>query len=562
MTDYLWTAFPANDSGQNLLVCSSADGGTWHPNIDIQQATEFAPSLAFFKDRLYVAFIANDSGQNVLICTTADGITWQPLSGKGGTDSDIHQASGSAPSLAVFKDRLYVGFVSNDSNQNVLVCSSADGNTWEPLNGGGATNPDIHQASNGSAPSFAVFKDRLYVGFIANNSGQNVLVCSSADGANWEALNGAGGTNPDIHQASNSSAPSLAVFKDRLYVAFIANDSGQNVLVCSSSDGNTWVPLNGAGGTNPDIHQASNGSGPSLAIFNDRLYVAFIANDSGQNVLVCSSDDGKTWKPLNGAGETNPDIHQASNGSAASLAVAPFSYWPITPTGLVSNNNYFFYRRNLKPISGISVTITLTEEMVFASASGGTKGFSFQLNGASEDNPEQQYVIAYLNGELSGNINNWDWDKKHRKYDDIYDVPSALFSVPGNVLPKHIVLTITPTTSADGSAITGATFTASTPTQSPITTSIPITSPTPVGPLITFQLVIVGPDNDASATLLSGAGTIEYTALNGLAAQIGEKGLVEKTFTTGETANVYYSTLSAEPGKHFQQQFKVASALT
>jgi len=507
MTEYLWTSFVANDSGQNVLGCCSADGKTWQPNVNFNQASGFAPSLAFFNCRLYVAFIANYSGQNV------------------------------------------------------LVCSSADGMSWEPLNGAGETNPDINQAS-GSAPSLAVFNGRLYVAFIANNSGQNVLVCSSADGMSWEPLNGAGETNPDINQASNGSAPSLAGFNGRLYVAFIANNSGQNVLVCSSADGKTFLPLNGAGETNPDINQASNGSAPSLAAFNRRLYVAFIANNSGQNVLLCSSADGETFLPLNGTGETNPDINQASNGSAPSLAAAPLSYWPVSATGLTSNSNYFFFRNNQAPISGISVTIALTEDMVFNAASGSNTGCTFQLNASSLDNPEQQYIIAYLNGEISGQINNWD-----NVQNQIFNQLEPLLSMPGGALPKYTVLTITPTTSANG-IITGATFEAFIPAQPPsipaqsATQSISIIPPTQLGPIVTFQLVIVGPDKSESAVLTSGAGTITFNALNGLTSQIGEPQFVEERAISTETANIFYSTLpsSSTPGNPFIQLFKVGSA--
>src|ERR1017187_9132299 len=99
MTDYLWTSFAANSSGQNVLVCASPDGKTWRPNLDVNQASGFAPSLAFFNGRLYVAFIANNPGQNVLVCSSADGLIWEPLNGAGGPNPDINQASGSAPSL-------------------------------------------------------------------------------------------------------------------------------------------------------------------------------------------------------------------------------------------------------------------------------------------------------------------------------------------------------------------------------------------------------------------------------------------------------------------------------
>jgi len=480
------------------------------------------------------------------------------LNGTAVADPDIHQASGSAPSLAVFGDRLYVAFVANDSGQNVLVCSSHDGFFWEPLNGTAGADPDIQQASNGSAPSLAAFKTRLYVAFIANDSGQNVLVCSSEDGLVWEPLNGTEGANSDIHQASGSG-PALAVLGDRLYVAFIANDSGQNVLVCSTKDGFAWEPLNGESGANPDIHQASNGSAPSLAAFQGRLYVAFIANDSGKNVLVCSSQDGKTWDPLDGAAGANADIHQAS-GFAPALAVAPFSYWPVSPTGLSSNNNYEFYREDKASITGLSVTITLSEDMVFDAASGHYTGFAFQLNAYSLQNANcafQQYFINYVDDELTGIINNWD-----EGLNSIINDQLGLSSMPGGRLRRGTALKITLVTSSDGT-VTGAVFEVPDSQGQTVTRSLTINLPAKqMAPIVAFQLNIVGPFNQESSVLTSGAGKIEYSAANGLEASSGELTFPEFRGGTAETANTFYSTLPSTPSPTFTQLFKVGSAPT
>jgi hypothetical protein len=44
----LWLAFVANNSTNQLLVCSSADGQTWSANTGVaNQATKAAPALAY-----------------------------------------------------------------------------------------------------------------------------------------------------------------------------------------------------------------------------------------------------------------------------------------------------------------------------------------------------------------------------------------------------------------------------------------------------------------------------------------------------------------------------------
>ena len=542
VAEYLWTAFVANSSGQNVLVSASPDGATWQPNLDINQATGFAPSLAMFKGRLYAAFIANDSGQNVLIHSTADGIHWAPLNGAAGAAADIHQASGSAPSLAVFKDRLWVAFIANDSGNNVLVCSSNLDGSFPP------GNLDIQQASNGSAPSLAVCNGRLYVAFIANNSGQNVLIYSTGDGVSWKPLNGKAGDNADIHQASNGSAPSLAAFGPNLWVAYIANNSGNNVLVSSSANGFA---------SNQDIQQASNGWAPSLAVFNGRLYVAFIANDSGQNVLVCSSAEGQDWEPLNGTAGNNPDIHQAS-GFAPSLAVAPFSYWPISPTGLTSNFNYFFTREDRHDILGLSITITPSEDMVFDAASGHFTGFSFQLNAYSHTNPNcafQQYTLDCVNGELTGVINIFDVNQNV-----VLNDQQGLASISGGRLRANTKLTITLLYDTEDRVI-GATFTVPNGQGQLKSTVMPSNLPTEnTAAIVAFQLNIVGPFNSESAVLTSGAGTIGYSAANGLVAGTNRPTFAEFGHgRTAETANTFYGTLPSTESHTFSQTFKVGS---
>src|SRR5580700_3080392 len=62
-------------------------------------------------------------------------------------------------------------------------------------------------------------------------------------------------------------------FAVNLWTAFIANNAGDAVLVSSSPNGTSWT-----GNTN--IGQSSKFA-PTLAFFNNRLYVAFIANNSG-----------------------------------------------------------------------------------------------------------------------------------------------------------------------------------------------------------------------------------------------------------------------------------------
>jgi hypothetical protein len=512
---------------------------------------------------LAAAFIADDGGNAVLISSTLNGTSWS-------TNTGVGQASnGSAPALAVFtvttpqgliETNLWAAFIANNSGRNVLVCSSADGVQW-------SANTDIGQASNGSAPALAVFtvttpqgliETNLWTAFIADNDSKNVLVCSSADGVHWTA-------NTDIGQASNGSAPSLAVFDNKLWVAFIADNDTNSVLVCSYPD------AQGNWSANTDIGQASNGSAPSLAVFTvttplglieTRLWVAFIANNSSRNILVCSSADGVQWT-------ANTDIGQASNGSAPSLAVfdgffvrqcpAPNSTSDPVPApnaGLGSNSNYIVLNADSQPILDLSISICISEDIV------GSVGFGFQLNGYSPQNETcgwQQYGIAVLNdAEITGFVDNWPWNPLGAPniINDFFSL-SALSSA--NTLPAGYQLTITLANDADGN-VTGATYIVvdrQNVTRAEVQVSLLAIAPAAdIAPIIAFELDLVGPDNGQHSVLSSGAGTITYSASNLLtiASTLPPDAEASNTIT-GETANSFYGELPAGSASQFTQSF-------
>jgi len=122
----IWAAFVANNSGREVLVCSSSDGVNWSGNIGIRQSSQFAPSLAAFNNELWVAFVANNSGRAVLVCSSSDGTSWS------GNSVNIRQTTQAAPALAVISDLnvLCVAFIANNSSRDLLACVSSDGVNW------------------------------------------------------------------------------------------------------------------------------------------------------------------------------------------------------------------------------------------------------------------------------------------------------------------------------------------------------------------------------------------------------------------------------------------------
>lgn len=178
---------------------------------------------------------------------------------------------GSGPAMAVFNNKLYVAYLANDSSNILYITSSADG-----VNFAAATAyPNIQM---GSAPSLGVFNGRLYVAFRSNDSRNILFISSASDGVTFPTATG-------YTNIAMGGAPSLAVFNSQLFVGFRANDSSNILFTTSSSDGVTFP----AGTPSPAVAM---GSDPSLAVLGSQLYVAFRANDSSNQLFVTSSSTG------------------------------------------------------------------------------------------------------------------------------------------------------------------------------------------------------------------------------------------------------------------------------
>ena len=96
----------------------------------------------------------------------------------------------------------------------------------------------------------------------------------------WGATERADAESLDFR--SNDS-PSFAVFNNQLFMAFSGTDSNHRLNYAVSSDGLTYT------GVSDQTNVA--GSGPAIAAFNKKMYVAFPYQDN-REIAIASSDDG------------------------------------------------------------------------------------------------------------------------------------------------------------------------------------------------------------------------------------------------------------------------------
>ena len=341
-----------------------------------------------------------------------------------------------------------------------------------------------------------------------------------------------------------------------LAAAFIANNSANGVLTSSTLNGQSWL-----GNTN--VGQASNGTAPSLAVFNNMLQVAFAANNSTRSVLVCSSSDGAHWSGATNTGQASQSAPSLAAFDNFHLVACPAptpapSPVPPPPSGLGSNSNYILYS-NCQSLLEVSVSICVTEDIV------SNIGFGFQLNAYSPKNKTsawQQYVIAVLNAaELIGAVDNWPVSGTN-----IINRSFALCPLGGaNTIPAGYQLTISLQNDANGN-ITGATYVVvdrAGVTRASVTTSllsIPGVTEADLAPIVAFELNLVGPDNGRRATLSSGAGTITYSAWSQRPLTVVNQepsSCTESGYITGETANSFYGEMPAGPSSSLTQSFAV-----
>ncbi|MFD8992244.1 sialidase family protein [Streptomyces goshikiensis] len=178
---------------------------------------------------------------------------------------------------------------------------------WTVFEPGGdkGWSEDTMFAAHGSAahPALAVFRDKLY----CVHRGQGV---SGEDADLWWTVYdpaAKGGWSPDTKFPAHGShsGPTLAVFNNKLYCAHRGNKDPY--LWLTSFDGTQWSP-------DRQIPSSGSTAGPALTVFKGRLYMAFKGH-TDSDIWVTSTADGQSW--------TSPKAIP-QHGTAASPALAVY----------------------------------------------------------------------------------------------------------------------------------------------------------------------------------------------------------------------------------------------
>lgn len=138
-----------------------------------------------------------------------------------------------------------------------------------------------HRSNEGA--NVAVFNNRLFMAYIGTDSNNLVNVASAADGLSFgtatQVRDSLGGTNSNF-------APAITAFNGRLYVAW-ASKTDHALNVISSLDGVTYS-------TRTKLSFATN-TGPALGVANGKLYLAWTGTEPTHPIKVATSTDGVTF---------------------------------------------------------------------------------------------------------------------------------------------------------------------------------------------------------------------------------------------------------------------------
>ena len=255
---------------------------------------------------LAAAFIGNDNDGQIYfapISPNVDGNDYKWLDVKGSNTGietnldDLNDEGSQHIAIKYFQGKFYLGFKSPNPKHDLIIQSSPDGQKWDKC----ATIPekkDVVTAIKG----MVVFKNKLWLA--VRTRFDRLVLYSSEDGLNW--IRGNETENP-----VGIDSLGIAVFRDRLWVAIshfpqgVISPSPRKINILSTTDGQTWTEQGTVG-------SETTTRGISLAAYDKKLHLAFVASNSTNRILATNSEDGQRWSTL-------VEVGQESTSSAPSL---------------------------------------------------------------------------------------------------------------------------------------------------------------------------------------------------------------------------------------------------
>jgi len=272
------------------------------------QTSTIAPAItgaALANEHYFLAYISANGDILVTKGTeqTNGSVTWTAPSNTG-------QKSKTTPAIAAIFYPTYIVmvYVADNSSDDLLWTSSTNGTTWTPDKRIGVESspmaPSLIQCSPcGSGESGGSFE----LAAIANNSSRHILVSSGA--MNSQQTNITWSSSIEVGGQSSNEPPALSSFNNEstFVLAYVANNSSNDLLVTTSTNGTDWTP-------SARVGTQSSKTAPSMSEWHgnddgsaDQDILAYVANNSGDDLLVTTStNNAETWSSPVNTGQQSP----------------------------------------------------------------------------------------------------------------------------------------------------------------------------------------------------------------------------------------------------------------
>ena len=187
------------------------------------------------------------------------------------------------PSLSVYNGRLYMAWKGIDNDQRIWFSSFGPSN----FNGTAwAPQQQVQGVGTSVGPSLSVYNGRLYMAWKGIDNDQRIWF-SSFGPSNFNGT--AWAPQQQVQGVGTSVGPSLSVYNGRLYMAWKGIDNDQRIWF-SSFNGTSWAPQQQVQGVGTSV-------GPSLSVYNNgRLYMTWKGITNDQRIWF-SSFNGTAWAP-------------------------------------------------------------------------------------------------------------------------------------------------------------------------------------------------------------------------------------------------------------------------
>lgn len=219
------------------------------------------PSIANFKERLFVAYV-DPKGSQLWLTSSPNGSDWN-------TPQNFQWSpKPSSPTLVVFLDQLWIIYSESKKSQ-LWITHSNDGQTFPP--------PQQIANQKGRYPVAAAFEGSLILVYRAPKKSE-LWTIESKDGLSW--------SNPSKIDGQQAVRPALAVFDDKLVMVY-TNPRNSQLTISQYTGSSGWSTPTRIRDKGPDA--------PALGVIDGWLCMVY--SDSLNSQLWASrSRDAITWQ--------------------------------------------------------------------------------------------------------------------------------------------------------------------------------------------------------------------------------------------------------------------------